>query len=63
MTDRDILRDEIERLCIIDGKTFEEKLRSITVLPGGPKYMFDADGNLKSVMKAGVSYNEKGARK
>jgi hypothetical protein len=62
-TDRDKLRDEIERMCIIDGKTFEEKLRSITVIPGGPKFLFNEEGELKSVTRDGVSYTENGVRK
>ena len=62
MTDRDVLRDEIERVCVIYGKTFVEKDRTINVL-GGPKYIFEADGTLKSIIKAGQSFGPNGGRK
>ena len=63
MTDRDILRDEIERLCIIQQKNVKETDSCIEVIPGGPKYIFTPEGVLRSVIKMGVSYKEHGIDK
>jgi hypothetical protein len=60
-TDRDKLRDAIERACVIAGKVCEERDCTITVL-GGPKYIFTAEGDLKSIIKGGKSFNDKGER-
>jgi hypothetical protein len=61
-TDRDILLDEIERMCCITGKTFEEREHTITV-HGGPKYIFLADGTLKSIIKNGKAYGPDGEKR
>jgi hypothetical protein len=61
VTDRYILRDEIERQCVIYGKGFEETDRTITV-HDGPKFFFRIDGTLKSIIKDGKSYTADGER-
>jgi hypothetical protein len=55
VTDRDVLRNWINLQT--DG--WEEREYSITVF-GGPKYMFLADGTIKSVIKDGRSYHPGG---
>lgn len=55
MTDREKLRDEIERMCVITGRTFEEKDKTISVR-GGPKYTFTEAGEIKSIIRGGISY-------
>ena len=61
LTDRDILRDQIERACVIAGKTCEERDYSITVI-GGPKYLFLDNGELKSIIRDGISYGPDGKK-
>jgi hypothetical protein len=61
-TDRDILRDEIERMCCISGNVFEERDSTITVV-GVMKYMFTPQGELKAVIRDGVSYTDKEVRR
>jgi hypothetical protein len=63
MTDRDVLRDEIERMCVIHGKTFDEKGKSITVLPSGPKFIFMTDGSIKTIIRGGKAFDSNGPRK
>jgi hypothetical protein len=60
-TDRDKLRDEIERMCVISGKGYEETDRTI-IVHDGPKYFFRIDGSIKSIIKDGISYNAEGER-
>ena len=55
MSDRDILRDHIEAVCVITGKTYEEREHSITIL-GGPKYQFTENGEIKSIIRGGKSF-------
>ena len=63
MTDRDVLRDEIERMCVIDRMVCKERGQSIEVI-GGPKYMFTAEGELKSIISSndGKSFDADGER-
>jgi hypothetical protein len=73
MTDRDVLRDEIERDVIIHNatakgrgvplKAMQERDKTITVLPGGPKFIFLPDDTLKSIIKAGKAYDSNGERR
>lgn len=62
LTDKDILRDEIERVCVIDGLIFTEKDRTITI-PGRVKYIFETDGTVKSIIKDGKSFGPDGSRR
>lgn len=62
MTDKDILRDEIERQCVISGKRYEEKECTITVI-GGPKFIFTRAGEIKSIIRDGKAYGPDGERK
>lgn len=61
MTDREKLRDEIERACVIAGKTCEERDSSITVI-GGAKFIFLDSGELKSIIRGGISYGPDGRK-
>ena len=63
LTARDILRDWLEWCAAVQGKNVLEKDSTITVIPGGPKYIFYPDGELKSVIKAGESYGPRGKNK
>jgi hypothetical protein len=58
MTDREILRSAID----ISSDEWEESRACITV-KGGPKYIFYADGTLRSVINNGRSYGPNGARR
>jgi hypothetical protein len=60
-TDRDILRDEIERMCVISGKFFIERDTTITVIHG-PKFIFTAEGEIKSIIRDGKAYGPDGQR-
>lgn len=61
MSDRDILRDHIERQIIIDNATLGtdysmvEREHSISVV-GGPKYQFTENGEIKSIIRGGKSF-------
>jgi hypothetical protein len=61
MSDRDILRDEIERGCVISGKIMIERDASITVIHG-PKFIFTAEGEIKSIIRNGKAYGPDGQR-
>jgi len=61
MSDRDVLRDQIERACVISGKRFEERDASINVI-GGPRFIFTAEGEIKSIIKDGKAYGPDGQR-
>ncbi len=77
MTDRDIISIELTRACLIHNctakernvpeKVIDETPYSIIVKDGtatdGPRYIFDADGVLKSIIKDGRSYGNDGERK
>jgi hypothetical protein len=62
VTDREVLSFEIERQCVITGKLMIERDASITVIHG-PKYLFTADGELKSVIRDGKAYGPDGERR
>jgi hypothetical protein len=61
MTDRDKLVIEIERMCVITGKTYEERDHTITV-HNGPKFIFTAEGEVKSIIRDGKAYGPNGQR-
>jgi hypothetical protein len=61
MTDRDKLVIEIERMCVITGKTYEERDHTITV-HNGPKFIFTADGEIKTIIKNGQAFGPEGIR-
>jgi hypothetical protein len=62
LTDRDVLRDELERMCVISGKRFEERDASINII-GGPRFIFTAEGEIKSIIKDGKAYGPDGERR
>jgi len=62
MTDREKLVIEIERMCVITGKTYEERDHTITV-HNGPKYIFTADGEIKTIIRNGRAFDDKGERR
>jgi len=63
MTDREVLRDMIEIMAAIDGKHVEEKEKTITVLPGGPKYIFTTAGEIKSIIRNGKAFGPESERR
>jgi hypothetical protein len=60
--DRDKTEGAIEISCIIRGKQYKEREHSI-VVHNGPRYMFDAEGCIKSIIKDGHAYDENGERR
>ena len=60
-TDRDKLRDELERVCVIKGLRFEERER--TILAGNVKYIFTPEGEIKTIVKGGKAFSAEGERK
>jgi hypothetical protein len=61
MTDREKLSFEIERQCLIQSLSCEEKENSITVA-GHVKYLFTADGEIKSIIRNGRAFGPDGER-
>ena len=68
-TTRDFLRDEIERMVIIDNATLglnlrvEEKDKTISILPNGAKFIFTPEGEIKTIVKGGKAFSADGERK
>ena len=62
MTDREKLTVEIERVCAITGKQVIEKEHSLEVI-GGPKYLFTAEGEIRSIIRGGQSFGPHGKGK
>lgn len=62
MTDRESITQEVERACIIAGKSYVETEHSLTVI-GGPKFTWTAEGEIKSIIRGGQSYGPDGGRK
>ena len=69
ITDRDALRYILERLCVVQSVlaknfpgqgyreiAFEERDKTISVIPGGPKWTFTEAGEIKSLIRDGISY-------
>jgi len=48
---------------VIRKKNYAETDSTITVIPGGPKYMFTADGELRSIIRDGKSFDADGERR
>ena len=61
MTERDLIRNVIEKACAITGKQMIEHDFSISIT-NGPKYLFTAAGQIKSIIKNGKSYSSEGER-
>jgi hypothetical protein len=59
--DRDKLIGCLLLGCAVNGKTFEERDTTVTV-HGGPKYLFLADGQVKSIIRDGRAYGPEGER-
>jgi len=62
LTDRDILVDEIERMCVIDGKECVETEHAIEIV-GVAKFLWTDDGQIKSIIRDGKSYGPEGVRR